>query len=68
MTYGTTTKPNIQITGVPEGEEREKGKESLFKEIWVRTSQAREDICTSKFMKLTDHPISIQNNLPQDSL
>lgn len=38
------TNPNIQTTGVPEGEVREKEAKRLFKEVWLRTSQTWQEI------------------------
>ena len=59
---------NIRIIGVPE-EEREKGTESLFKEIRAKKSKTWGKTWTSKLMKLTDHPsISGQKDLFQDTL
>lgn len=40
----TTKNPNIQTTGVPEGEVREKEAKRLFKEVWLRTSQTWQEI------------------------
>ena len=37
--WDTIKRANIKIIGVPEGEEREKQTESLFKEIKLRTFQ-----------------------------
>ena len=30
---------NLHITGIPEGEEKEKGIEDIFEEIWLKTFQ-----------------------------
>ena len=49
---------NIHILQVTE-EEREKGTENLFNEIWLNISQIWEEIWTSKYMKFLD-PIQIQ--------
>ena len=59
---------NIHIMGIPEGEEREKGAEGLFKEIKLRTSQILEGM-TPRFMKLKGpQASSTQRRLPWDTL
>ena len=53
----------------PEGEERAKGIESLFKEIIAENFSNLRENWTSKFMKPIDHPIiSMQKDLLQDTL
>ena len=54
---------------IPEGEEREKGTESLFKETVTKTSQVWGEICTSKFMKhIVPETNLIKRDLLQDTL
>ena len=38
-TWDNIKQGNLHITGIPKGEEREKGIENIFKKLWLKTSQ-----------------------------
>lgn len=42
----------MHIMGIPKGEEREKGKKSLLKDIMDKITQIQEKQCTYKLSKL----------------
>ena len=65
----TIKRNKIWIIGVPEGEERETQTEKLFEETMAKTFPNLGEICTFKFTKLLDHPVtSVWNDLLQDTL
>lgn len=60
---------NMGITGLPEGEDRKKGREHLFKEVTAENFTNLRRNLDSKLLMLIDHPtISGQKDLIQDTL
>ena len=60
---------NMRITGLPEGEDRKKGREHLFKEVTAENFTNLRRNLDSKLLMLIDHPtISGQKDLIQDTL
>ena len=59
-------KDNIRVMGIPEGEERERGAESLFKEVIAESFPNQRRNWIYKSMKLREHLItSIQKDFLQ---